>query len=167
MSTSPSGYLMDLPRKLLWVDGLAGAVAGVAVLMLGGWPSRWYRLPRDLLFFIGWANLAYASYSLSLARRLERPESLIVLLVVANLTWSAACLRWVVVFSETGGPGGACDVATSLVPFLPVLFRVLLQHQHQTWRRFLLSSGGFTALWGCCCSTARVAAARMDRFAPG
>lgn len=92
---------MVLRRKLLWVDGLAGAVAGVAVLLLGGWLSKWYRLPQDFLFFIGLVNLAYGSYSLSLARRARRPKTLILLLVVANLTWAVLCFRWVVVFGET------------------------------------------------------------------
>lgn len=92
---------MDLRRKLLWVDCLAGAVVGIAMLVLGGWLSEWYQLPQDLLFLMGLANLAYASYSFSLAMRSKRPKTLIRLLVVANLTWAVACFRWAVVFSET------------------------------------------------------------------
>ncbi len=92
---------MDLRRRLLWVDGLAAVVAGVVVLILGGWLSRWYQLPRDFLLLIGLVNLAYSSYSLPLARRSKRPKTLIILLVVANLAWAVACLRWAVVFSET------------------------------------------------------------------
>ena len=88
-------------RQLLWVDGLGGAVAGVAMLTMGGWLSEWYQLPRELLFLMGWVNLAYGSYSLSLAMRSKRPKPLILLLVVANLVWTVFCLRWAVVFSET------------------------------------------------------------------
>lgn len=92
---------MDRRRQLLWVDGLAGAVAGVAMLILGGWLSELYQLPRNLLFLNALANLAYASYSLSLARRITRPPNLIRLLVVANLTWAVVCLRWAFIHSET------------------------------------------------------------------
>lgn len=97
---------MDLRRKLLWIDCLAGAVAGIAMLSLARWLSEWYRLPLDLLFLMGWINLAYASFSLSLARRPERPAPFILLLILANLTWAVICWRWAVVFSETAGALG-------------------------------------------------------------
>lgn len=92
---------MDLRHKLLWVDGLAAALAGAVVLTMAHWLSTWYRLPRELIFLMGLVNLLYASYSLSLARRSVRPVLLILLLVVANLTWAVVCLRWAVVYSES------------------------------------------------------------------
>ena len=92
---------MDLPRRLLWIDGLGGAVVGVAMFALLGLLSDWYRLPRSLLIGMGVANLTYASYSLTLARRSQRPPALIRLLVVANLIWGVACLRWAFVFVDT------------------------------------------------------------------
>ncbi len=93
---------MDPRRNLLWVDGLGAVVAGFAMLTLSGLLSEWYRLPQDLLLLMGWVNLAYASYSLTLARRSRRPRALILLLVVANLTWAVFfCLRWAVTYSET------------------------------------------------------------------
>lgn len=92
---------MDLRRNLLWVDGLAGAAVGVVVLTVSGSLSEWYQLPRDLLFFTGLANLAYGSYSLSLARRSVRPMSLILLLVVANSLWVVVCAILVAVFGQT------------------------------------------------------------------
>lgn len=88
-------------RKLLWVDGLAAAVAGGAVLLASSWLSGWYRLPQDLLFLTGMVNLAYVSYSLSLAMRPKRPKKLILLLVIANLVWAVLCLRWAVIFAGT------------------------------------------------------------------
>lgn len=78
---------------------------------MAGWLSEWYQLPKDFLVLIGLVNLAYASYSLSLAMRLKRPTNLILLLVVANLTWSVACLRWAVVFSETASLFGLAHLA--------------------------------------------------------
>ena len=92
---------MDLRRRILWVDGLAGAVAGSAVLVLRGWLSDWYQMPEDLLLFMALVNLAYASYSLSLARLSKRPKALIVLLVAANLTWAMVCLRWALILDAS------------------------------------------------------------------
>ena len=82
---------MRLLRKLLWVDCTAGLLAGVAVLSLSGWLSRLYALPCGLIVAMGVANLAYGTYSWSLARRARRPRPLIVLLVVANATWAVLC----------------------------------------------------------------------------
>jgi hypothetical protein len=79
-------------RRLLWIDCAAGALAGAAVLALGPWLSRLYALPRELLLFVGAANLLYASYSFSLARRAERPMFLVKLLVYANAAWVPVCL---------------------------------------------------------------------------
>ena len=92
---------MDLRRKLLWVDCSAAALAGVTVLALSGWLSRWHALPRWLLVVSGVVNLMYGSYSFSLALRARRPRHLINLLVLANLSWAVVCLWWAVVFSES------------------------------------------------------------------
>ena len=92
---------MFLPRKLLWIDGLGGVVAGLAVLLLRNWLSEWYRLPPQFLLLIGVANLAYGSYSLSLAMRARRPIIFILLLAAANLTWTILCLRWAVMYAGT------------------------------------------------------------------
>lgn len=98
---------MDLRRQLLWVDCIGGLVAGVLMLALGHWLSAWYRLPQDLMYVIGWVNLAYGSFSLSLAMRPRRPKGLIVLLAVANLIWALFfCLRWAILFSDTASPFG-------------------------------------------------------------
>jgi hypothetical protein len=87
-------------RRLLWIDCAAGALAGVLVLTLSPWLSRLYGLPRALLLFIGTTNLLYASFSFSLARRGERPMSLIKLLVFANAAWVPVCLGLAVTFRE-------------------------------------------------------------------
>ena len=92
---------MSVLRRLLWVDCLAGALVGVAVLSLSGWLSDLHGLPRGVLLFTGAANLAYASYSFSLAVRARRPRRRIVLLVVANLTWAVVCLGLAAAFSAS------------------------------------------------------------------
>lgn len=93
-------------RNLLWVDGLAGAVVGMVMLLAGDWLSAWFQLPRELLAFMGWMNLVYATYSLTLAVLKQRAKFLILLLIAANLAWSVICLRWVVIFAGTASPLG-------------------------------------------------------------
>lgn len=82
----------DLYRRLLWIDCTAGTFAGVLVLAFSPWLGRLYALPHELLLFVGATNLLYGLYSFSLARRAERPLSLIKLLVYANAAWVPVCL---------------------------------------------------------------------------
>lgn len=96
---------MESRRNLLWVDSLAGAAVGVAVLTAlatGNWLPELYRLPRGLVMLTGWANLIYGAYSLSLALRRKRPMAMIIFLVMANSFWAMLCFRWVVLHFETG-----------------------------------------------------------------
>ncbi len=88
-------------RNLLWIDGIAGILVGVAMLATSAWLVDWYRLSQGFLVFMGCANLAYGSYSLSLARRKKRRLGLILLLVAANATWACLCAWWVSAFSQT------------------------------------------------------------------
>ena len=91
-------------KKLLWVDCVGAALAGLTVIALSGWLSRLEGLPWEVLLFTGAANLLYASYSFSLAVRSERPMRLIKLLVFANLAWVPVCSGLVVAFSATATP---------------------------------------------------------------
>jgi hypothetical protein len=90
---------MHAMKNLLWVDCVAGALAGVLVLMFSGWLSGLHALPRELLLLNGAVNLLYASCSFSLAVRARRPRSLITLLVFANLSWAVVCLCLAAVFA--------------------------------------------------------------------
>ena len=90
---------MHVMKNLLWIDCIAGGLAGVLVLSLSGWLSRLHGLPRELLLLNGAVNLLYASYSFSLAVRTRRPPPLIKVLVFANLSWAVVCLWLVTVFS--------------------------------------------------------------------
>ena len=126
---------MDLRRKLLWVDCSAGAVVGVLVVTLHGWLSEWYRLPRDLVFWMGVVNLAYASYSFSLAIRSRRPMRLIQLLVFANLAWAVFfCLRWAIVYSETASFWGLASLVAEAI------FVGGLGCLEWRWRKLLLTA---------------------------
>ena len=91
---------MPDPRSLLRIDSTAGLVAGALVLLLSPWLSRLYALPSGFLVFTGVANLAYGSFSGSLARRAARPRTLITALVVANAAWAVFCV--VVAFNVVG-----------------------------------------------------------------
>ncbi|MCH9648968.1 MAG: hypothetical protein K0U98_12075 [Deltaproteobacteria bacterium] len=93
--------MKDPRRHLVWVDGLAGLLVGATMLLLRGWLSEWYGLPAGLLLLLGLANLAYGSYSTSLAARSHRPERLILLLVVANSLWAIFCLTLTIRFFDT------------------------------------------------------------------
>lgn len=77
---------------LLWVDCSAGIAAGLLTLGLSGWLSPLYGLPQALIIGVGAANLLYGAYSLSLARRAQRPMRMIQLLAVANIGWALVCL---------------------------------------------------------------------------
>ncbi len=82
-------------RSLLWPDGGAGAVVGLLVVTLREWLASLYSFPKGLVLFIGLANLAYSSYSTTLAvlastGRTPKTRSLR-LLVVANGSWVFVC----------------------------------------------------------------------------
>ncbi len=98
MRPSRRGNQVPMLRGLLWIDCAAGAVASVTVVVLSPWLSRLYLLPLNVLLLIGAANLLYASYSFSLARRRTRPISLIKLLVYANAAWVLVCIGLAVSF---------------------------------------------------------------------
>ncbi len=71
------------------------------MLLASSWLRELYRLPQNLYLLIGLANMAYGCYSLSLASRARRPKALILLLIVANLTWALLCVRWALVYATT------------------------------------------------------------------
>lgn len=89
---------METRKRILWVDGLAGLFVGVCTLGLNGWLSAFYGLPQSLVLFIGGANLAYGTYSTSLALRAIRPPKLIILLVVLNFCWTVVCISMVILY---------------------------------------------------------------------
>lgn len=107
MSNAPT--LSTVPpyaRKLLWVDCIGGALAGVAVLSLSGWLSELHGLPRGLLLFTGTVNLFYGGYSFSLARRSRRPLVLLRVLVFANGAWACVCVGLLIAFGADVTPFG-------------------------------------------------------------
>ncbi len=92
---------MRVLRHLLWIDCGAGALVGVVVLSLSGWLSVLHGLPRGVLVFTGAANLAYATYSFSLAVRDRPPRGLLYTLVAANAAWAVVCVALAAAFDGT------------------------------------------------------------------
>ena len=79
-------------KHLLWADCTAGAIVGIAVLMLHTWISDWYNLPKNILLFTGVANVLYACYSFSLAINKKRKRIAIIILIIANASWVLVCI---------------------------------------------------------------------------
>lgn len=102
-------------RTVLWIDAGAACVAGIGMLASHEWLAALHAFPLALVGFIGSCNLAYASYSGTLAALATRgtPPSrrAIDLLVAANLTWTAACVAIVVTTRQTASTFGLTHVA--------------------------------------------------------
>ena len=93
-------------RSLLWVDCSAGILAGAVALSFSEWLSQLYALPVSLVVAMGIANLAYGTYSLSLARRASRPRARIVSLALANASWAVLCGVTAVAVAESASRWG-------------------------------------------------------------
>jgi hypothetical protein len=81
-----------MKRDLLWIDSRGGLAAGIGMLTLSAWLSRWYGLPRELLLAMGVANVSYGLYSGWLFARPRRAPAAIAVLVCANAAYATACL---------------------------------------------------------------------------
>lgn len=97
---------LNVRRRLLWVDCVAGLVVGLMVVLLNDRLSVWYNLPQVLVFALGIINLAYGTYSLFLVLRKKRPLKLLRFLVGGNLLWTAVCIGLVLAFLDTASPLG-------------------------------------------------------------
>lgn len=83
-------------RRLLWLDSLGALAAGALVLTLAAPLAALHRLPGEVILASALANLAYGSYSGSLATvatlRGTAPRPGVMLLVAANLIWTLVCV---------------------------------------------------------------------------
>jgi hypothetical protein len=91
-------------RSLLWFDCSAAAIAGVAMLSLSGVLAPWFAVPRALLITTALVNLAYGTFSFTLARHAEAPRGRVRALVVANFTWTILCAGLALVLALRGAP---------------------------------------------------------------
>ena len=90
-----------LKKNILWIDGLGAIAAGLIVLILSAWLSKWYNLPHEFIIFMGAVNLAYGSYSTPLAMLKKRSKRLIIILASANAVWGCLCFIFLTHFMET------------------------------------------------------------------
>ncbi len=78
---------------MIWIDWIAGAVAGVLMLSLRGWLAALYALPGGLLLVIGLANLAYSGVSFTLAMNSRGGRvPFLRAVAAANMGWAVVCL---------------------------------------------------------------------------
>ena len=94
-------------RRLLWIDCTAAGLVGAAQFALLGLLAPLLGLPRAVLAFTAFMNLAYGAYSLSLALSPSPAPRRVKLLVVANLAWGVVCLITAVYFARPGSWLGA------------------------------------------------------------
>jgi hypothetical protein len=99
-----------MTRHLLRIDSLAGLLAGTVMLVLSGWLSTLYALPRAFLLTVAAANLAYGTYSGFLSRMPRRPSAMIVALVVANGAWAVLCIVAAWRYRETASVFGLAQL---------------------------------------------------------
>jgi hypothetical protein len=90
-----------LPAKLLWIDALAALVAGLLTFALVSLLQRLYGLPESIIHFVGFVNLAYAAYSLSVARAVKRSRLRVKVLAWGNLAWAPVCALLAIAFADT------------------------------------------------------------------
>ena len=95
-------------RSLLWFDCVAGGVVGLVTLALSAPLARLLGLPHAVLVFTALANLAYGTYSFSLARQPQPPRRAVQVLIVANAAWTVVC---VALAASLAGPGRWLGVA--------------------------------------------------------
>ncbi len=120
-------------KHLLWMDCTAGALAGVAMLVLLDRLAALYGMPIKLLVFIGVANVLYASYSFSLAVRRTRSPALLNALIVANGVWALMCVGLAVLCAGTASLFGLAHLLAE------ALFVGGLARLEWTWRAQLLT----------------------------
>lgn len=101
---------MNIAPRLLWLDCSAGASVGVVITAFHPWFSNLYALPASFVLFMGLANVLYALFSFSLARRRSRPHNLLIILVVANLIWGLLCLTWLWIFWQSASVFGLAQL---------------------------------------------------------
>ena len=98
-------------RRLLWIDCVSALVAGTLLLALSGWLDGLLGLPLWFVVGEGLVNLAYGTFSFSLARKPMPKQTQITGLAVANGMWAALCLALAVALFGKVTPLGTIHFA--------------------------------------------------------
>ncbi|ENW90157.1 MULTISPECIES: hypothetical protein [Acinetobacter] len=121
---------MKIAKHILWIDCTAAASAGLIVLLATQWLSQLYHLPKEIIVFVGCANLLYASYSFILANYKKRSIFLINILVIANSIWVLVCMFILWRFWQQMTVFAVLHIAGEAI-FVGTLARLEYQWRHQ------------------------------------
>lgn len=102
-------------NRLIWTDGLAALSVGVGMLPLRHFLADLLQLPLWLIVAQAVANLCYASYSLSLARRREKPVVMVRLLSIANMSYAFLAIGLLCYFYNTCSAWGVAFFVAEVV----------------------------------------------------
>jgi len=80
---------------LLYLDGIAGLLAGLTLLSFKSWFYEIYSLPLYSLQFITVANILYGVCALLLAFKKTRSLLAIKVLAIANCFWVIVCISFI------------------------------------------------------------------------
>ncbi len=94
----------------MWFDSVCGLLVGLLVCVLYPLIAEWGGLPKQFVIAMGIANLAYGSYSFSLAVRRNRPLALIRILAAANMLWCLFCMSAAIYFSSSASSLGLAQL---------------------------------------------------------
>lgn len=100
-------------RRLLWIDCLGAFAVGAGVLALSAWLAPFLGLPLWFVIGEGLVNLAYGSFSYSLARRSSPPPRLVRRLALMNVAWGLMALGLAAVSYGTVTPFGTAHLAVN------------------------------------------------------
>jgi hypothetical protein len=119
-----------LPDRLLQIDSVAGLSAGVVMLAASPWVAGWYAVPRAWLVANAAANLLYGTASGLLARRRQRPVTLVATMALANLAWAVGCVALLVVLRDRASWLGLGHLAVEAL-FVGGLGALEWRHRHR------------------------------------
>lgn len=91
---------MTFRNNLLRIDATAGLTVGVFMFALFPFLLTLYGMPTWMLATMGAANLAYGSYSFTLARSAVRTRARLTFLVIANAMWAVLCMIAAVIAAQ-------------------------------------------------------------------
>jgi|TARA_B100001063_G_C16330276_1_gene341842 hypothetical protein len=86
---------------ILFLDGVAGLLAGLTLFSFQGWFHEVYSLPLYVLQFITAANMLYGALALLLASKRKRGFLIIKLLALANTFWTLICICFIFIYLDS------------------------------------------------------------------
>jgi len=82
---------MKKHTNIILLDGIAGTISGVVVLLLGSLILKTHHWSETFIVVHVLTSLTYGAYALLLSYRKFRPVKMISILAMANCIWALAC----------------------------------------------------------------------------